>query len=78
MKLVACPTCGRTDDPDAEFDHVMKLLARWDRKPRRVDSRFTPGGRRQRWTFDQAITLLDKKLRAMGARTDAPPPGIEE
>ena len=78
MKLVACPTCGRTDDPDAEFDHVMKLLARWDRQPRRPDSCFKPDGRRQRWTFDQAITLLDKKLRAMGARTDAPPPGIEE
>jgi hypothetical protein len=57
----------------AEFDRIMKLLARWDRKPRRVDSRFTPGGRRQRWTFDEAIVLLDKRLRALGARR--PPPG---
>lgn len=70
----ACPECGRIDDPGAEFDHVMKLFARWGRQPRRPDRHFRPDGRRQRWTFDQAITLLDKKLRAMGARTDAPPP----
>ena len=50
----------------AEFDRIMKLLARWDRQPRRVDSRFKEGGRRQRWTFDQAIALLDRKLRALG------------
>ncbi len=60
----------------AGFDR-MKLLARWDRKPRRPDSRFTPGGRRQRWTFEEAIVLLDKKLRALGLRTSAPPPDIE-
>jgi hypothetical protein len=58
----------------AEFDRIMKLLARWDRKPRRVESRFKEGGRRQRWTFDEAIALLDRKLRALGARTSAPPP----
>jgi hypothetical protein len=58
----------------AEFDRIMKLLARWDRKPRRCDSRFKPGGRRQRWTFDMAIRLLDKKLRALGVpRTPLPP-----
>jgi hypothetical protein len=61
----------------AEFDRIMKLLARWDRKPRRPDSRFTPGGRRQRMTFDEAIVLLDKKLRALGLRTTAPPPETE-
>ena len=55
----------------------MKLLARWDRKPRRVDSRFKEGGRRQRWTFEEAIVLLDKKLRALGLRTSAPTPDIE-
>jgi hypothetical protein len=61
----------------AEFDRIMKLLARWDRKPRRPDSRFTPGGRRQRMTFEEAIVLLDRKLRALGLRTAAPPPDIE-
>lgn len=55
-------------DEGAEFDRVMRLLARWDRKPRRPESRFTPGGRRQRMTFDEAIVLLDKKLRALGVR----------
>ena len=50
----------------------MKLLARHDRKPRRVDSRFKPGGRRHRWTFDEAITALDRRLRALGARTSGP------
>ncbi|WP_166036596.1 hypothetical protein [Sphingosinicella sp. YJ22] len=64
-----CPTCGRSADRDAEFHHVMKLLARWDRRPRRVDSRFAPGGRRQRWTFEEAMTLLDKRMRALGLRS---------
>ena len=62
----------------AEFDRIMKLLARWDRQPRNVDSRFKPGGRRQRWTFDEAIALLDRKMRALGLRTSAPPPTIPE
>jgi len=80
-KCTTCPHCGADlaaaaadAAADAEFDRVMKLLARWDRKPRGPDSRFTPGGRRQQWTFDMAIALLDKKLRAMGARTLEPPP----
>jgi hypothetical protein len=40
----------------------LKLLARRERQPRRSDSRFKPGGRRQRHTFDDAITMLEKKL----------------
>jgi hypothetical protein len=62
----------------AEFDRVMKLLARHDRQPRRPDSRFTPGGRRQRWTFDEAMTLLDKKLRALGVRRTGAAPDVPE
>jgi hypothetical protein len=62
----------------AEFDRIMKLLARWDRNPRRVDSRFKPDGRRQRWTFDEAIALLDKKMRALGLRTSVPPPDVQK
>ncbi|MEA3014714.1 MAG: hypothetical protein QOD42_3259 [Sphingomonadales bacterium] len=83
-RLAACPECGRvaddrrsTAEEGAEFDRIMKLLARWDRKPRRVDSRFKEGGRRQRWTFEEAIALLDKKLRALGVRISAPPPAEE-
>lgn len=52
----------------AEFDRVMKLLARWDRRgggapgPRE----WRKGGRR--WTFDESIEALDRKLRALGLR----------
>jgi hypothetical protein len=62
--LKPCPTCGRSAEADIEFDRIMKLFARWDRKPRKVETRFTHGGDRQPWTFDQAI---DAKLRAWGA-----------
>ena len=64
----ACPACGHDPATDAEFDRVMRLLARWDRKPRRPDSRFAPGGRRQEWTFDRAIVELDRILAGMGVR----------
>lgn len=65
-----CPHCGAvpTTESDADFDRILRLLALRDRKPRRPDSRFTPGGRRQRWTFDQAIALLKKKMETMGLR----------
>lgn len=65
----ACPTCGCCPDEDAEFDRTMALLARWDRKQKRVESRFTPGGQRQRWTFEESIAELDKKLRTLGLRS---------
>jgi hypothetical protein len=60
----------------AEFDRVMKLLARWDRQPRRSDSRFKPGGRRQRHSVDDAIAMLEKKLLGLGIPiVPFPPPG---
>lgn len=60
----------------AEFDRVMRLLARWDRRPRRSDSRFKPGGRRQRHSFDDAIDMLEKKLLGLGIPiVPFPPPG---
>lgn len=76
--VAACPECGRTarSEADAEFDRIMKLLARFDRKPRRIERGFKPAGRRQRWTFEQAIAGLDKHLRAMGVPR-GPPPDIE-
>ena len=74
-----CPTCGHDPDDPAEFDRTMQLLARWDRKDRRVDSRFAPGGQRQRWSFDEAMVEIEKIMRAYGLRTrprggEAPPP----
>ena len=55
----------------------MKLLARFDRKPRRAERGFRPGGRRQRMTFEDAMVLLDKRLRALGLRDPAPPPDVK-
>lgn len=55
-----------------EFDRIMKLLARFDRKPRRPEGNFTPGGRRQAWTFERAIVQLDKALDALALRTGKP------
>jgi len=69
----ACPHCGRAaEDPDAEFDRVMKLLARWDRKPRNAERVFKPGSRRHRPTFDEAIRALDRWMRGIGARSGPP------
>jgi hypothetical protein len=63
----------------AEFDRIMKLLARWDRKPRRSDSRFKLGGRRQRHSFDDAIAMIEKKLLGLGIPIKPfPPPGEPE
>jgi hypothetical protein len=75
-KRGACPACGRSDDEGAEFDRIMRLLARHDRKPRRAERGFKPGGRRQTWTFDRAIEELAKRLRGLGL--DIPPPPAEE
>jgi hypothetical protein len=68
------PSLALLTDEGAEFDRIMKLLDRFDRKPQRPASNFTPGGRRQRWTFDDAIALLDKRLRALGLRRPDPEP----
>jgi hypothetical protein len=70
-----CPTCGHSVDEDAEFDRVMRLLARWDRKPRRAERNFKPGGQRQAWTFERAMQLLIRRLRALGHDLPKPGPG---
>jgi hypothetical protein len=57
------PPPGLAADYGAEFDRTMKLLARLDRKPRRPDHH---GPRHGRWTFDEAIALLKKRLDALG------------
>lgn len=51
--------------PDAavEFERGMKLLARWDRKRPRPDGR---GQRRDAWTFDSAMDLLEDRLKVLG------------
>ncbi|MFN3387791.1 MAG: hypothetical protein ACK40O_02600 [Allosphingosinicella sp.] len=57
-----------------EFERTMALLKRWDRRGGRIGMRAVSHGRARVWTFEEAIRLLDKKLRAMGARTGPPLP----
>lgn len=56
----------------AEFERVMKLLARWDRRDGSVGPREVRHGRQKRWTFEEACVALDKRLRALGLRHGIP------
>jgi hypothetical protein len=56
-----------------DFDRAMKLLARWDRGGGRLGPREVGHGRQRRWTFDEAIGALDRKLRSLGLPRGAPP-----
>jgi hypothetical protein len=56
----------------AEFERVMKLLTRWDRRDGRVGPREVHHGRQKRWTFEEAMAALDKKLRSLGLRHGIP------
>jgi len=48
-----------------DFDEAMKLLARWERPDGSIGPRRVRPGRMRRWSFDEAIALLAKRLRAM-------------
>lgn len=61
-----------------EFERVMKLLARFDRRDGRVGRREIGHGSSRRWTFDEAIRALDRKLNALGIRRGILPPVPEE
>ena len=61
-----CPHCGHIPDEAETFDRIMRLLALRDRKERRVEQTFKPGGRRQAMTFAQAIGELERYFRGMG------------
>jgi hypothetical protein len=77
---------GVPPEAAAEFERILKLLARRDRKPRRPEREAGAGSGRRGWTFDAAMALLDRRLKALGiavpllptdaaARYDALPPG---
>jgi hypothetical protein len=66
-----------TGEVTQEFERLMKLLARWDRRHGRLGPREVRHGRQKRWTFEEAIAALDKRLRALGARRATPPPDGE-
>jgi len=51
--------------PTSDFDEAMKLLARWDRPDGSIGPRFVRHGRQKRWSFEDAIALLAKKMRAL-------------
>lgn len=59
-----CPT----GEISKEFERVMQLLARYDRRDGRIAARQVGRGGERRMSFDEAIVLLDKRLRALGAR----------
>lgn len=54
-----------TGEVATEFERVLKLLERWDRRGGRVGPRTVAPGRRQGWTFDEAIDALAKRLQAL-------------
>jgi hypothetical protein len=62
---------------ESEFERTMKLLARWDRRhDGRLGMQVKRPSASRRWTFEEAIALLDRNLRALGVRsTDPAPPG---
>jgi hypothetical protein len=60
------PAAPVPSDLAAEFERVLKLLARWDRKPRRPERQASPDGRREPWSFEGAIALLNRRLARLG------------
>ncbi|MFC7498195.1 hypothetical protein ACFQRC_03060 [Enterovirga sp. GCM10030262] len=67
------PTALLSGEAANEFERVMKLLAGWDRRGGRPAPREWRHGHQKRMSFDDAITLLDKRLRALGVRRGVPP-----
>lgn len=61
--------------PTADFDETMKLLARWGRPDGTIGPRRVRHGWQKSWSFEDAIALLAKRLRAMepgwGGRSSA-------
>lgn len=57
-----------------EFERVMKLLNRYDRRNGRIGPREVGPGHEQICSWDEAIHVLDRKLRALGVRRGLIPP----
>ncbi len=63
-------------DPEAaaaakDFERSLQLLIAWRRRDGRIGRRDSPSGDpRQRWSFDEAMALLEKKLNALAARSN--------
>ena len=65
-------TPNPTGEMAKEFERVMLLLARMDRRDGRIGTRSVRHGQQKRWTFEEAMVALDKKLRALGLRHGIP------
>jgi hypothetical protein len=61
-----------------EFERVMKLLARYDRKDGRIASREHMASPTRTWSFEDSIKALDKALDSLGARRAPFPPSLGE
>jgi hypothetical protein len=60
----------------AEFERMMKLLARWDRRGGGAGPRTVSPAHRRPWTFEEAIEALERKMRSLGIPVrDAPEAG---
>jgi hypothetical protein len=64
-----------TGEISREFERVMKLLARYDRRDGRIAARELGPGHAHLSTFEDAIETLDRKLRALGVRRGIMPSG---
>jgi hypothetical protein len=62
-----------TGEMAEEFERVMKLLARYDRRDGRVASREHSASASSAWSFEDSIRDLDRALDAFGRRLPFPP-----
>lgn len=69
-----CPTGAVAQ----EFERVLQLLARYERKNGRIGMREARPGHQRRMSFDEAFAELDKRLRSFGVRQGVLPPPAPE
>jgi hypothetical protein len=67
-----------TGEVAEEFDRVLKLLDRWDRRNGRLGVRSVAPEKRKALSFDEAIVLLETKLRNLDIPILTLPPDIAE
>jgi hypothetical protein len=60
------------DRPERDFDTQIRLLVRWGRPDGSVGPRQYRRPRGRKWTFDEAIAQLARRLRALGIRVKGP------
>ncbi len=56
----------------ASFDQCLKLLRQWKRRDGTLGARAISHGHQKRWSFEDAMAALDKRLRALGLRHGIP------